>query len=135
MVSLHLLCMHKYKDNEIIIWALNPLWSDKPDVWVPSKRKYKLSDKPKDANLMKPFVFTLFPDVHEVRITATDHPFDFLSFLRLLQSVDVPESLQWITIEAGYPSWIEKAFNKVKDKYTAANIEYAVDRYTLSLKL
>merc|ERR1712228_769128 len=110
LVFLDLTKMNEVKENEIINLVMNPL--------------VRYGDKPKDANLLKPFVFNLFRHVHTIRITAGPyHTFDLLSFLRMLQSVDLPETLRLITIDDGNAQWVQNAFDIVKEEYTAANIE------------
>ena len=53
----------------------------------------------------------------------------------MLQSVDLPETLRLIIIE-DMDYYMKETFNKVKEEYNAARIEWEmVSEYTLYLKL
>ena len=101
----------------------NPLWEEDSG-----------ENNPKNANLLRPFVFGLFEQVHQIRINARWFPFDLLSFLGVLQTVELPETLRIIIVEC---DWVEGAFTaKVQQKYAAAKIQgKVVDRVRLNLKL
>ena len=74
-----------------------------------------------ETNVMKPLVFSLFLEVCQIKIWTNEYPFDLMSFLRLIRSVDMPETLELILIEGG---WIERAFTKkVEQGYIAAGFE------------
>lgn len=83
---------------------MNPLWNG--------------NGKPKDANrnLVKKFVFKLFPHLHQIRINARDHPFDLKAFLNVIQrlklSRSLPKSLVLITIEG---KWMVDSVTKLLD--------------------
>ena len=132
MVYLVLGLLNYIKENEIVQLVLNPLWM-----------RGSRGNKPKNANLLRPFVFGLFEQVHQIRINAGHgyaflFPFDLLSFLGVLQTVELPETLRIIIVEGG---WVKRAFTaKVQQKYAAAKIQGKVvvdenSNKTLFLKL
>ena len=112
MVYLNLLHLWRMTDKQIVNTVMNPLWHRKYD---------DENSKDRNANLMKPFVFTVFPDVHQIRISAWNFPFDLISFLRMMRKVNVPETLEFIFIDGR--EWLDDAFTeKVKEEYAANRI-------------
>ena len=121
-VNLDLDFLYKVKDKHIVDMVMNVLWQN----------DYQ-SEQPKYANLMKPFVFTLFRDVHHIEIFANGpsikvfgkghnggHPFNLKSFLRMIKSADIPQTLDLILIEG---DWVNKAFNmEIQEEYAAEGI-------------
>ena len=112
LVFLDLNWLYRVKDYKIVKLMVNSMWHKYDDTE---------SDKPIKANLIKPLVFTLFRDVHQIRISADYNPFDLMSFLRMLQNVDIPEKLEYILITG--EKWVGEGFTgKVKDAYFAEGI-------------
>merc|ERR1712150_31032 len=108
MVYLNFYDLDRVKNKEIINMMVNTL-CDKVL-------------KPKGDNLMKPLIFNLFRNVHQIRIVAGDYSFDFMLFLRMIRSVDIPETLEMILIE-GQKNWIKYRFTEsVERKYAAKGI-------------
>ena len=126
MVFLNLDNLWGVKDKRIVNMVINPLWNEILDD----------VDKPVNANLLKPLIFTLFRDVHQIRILGRRYPFDLMLFLQMIRGVDIPETLDFIIIDGS--EFIYDGFtDQVKEEYALAGItaKKEITRYwTLSLK-
>ena len=111
MVYLNLNRLIEVHYNEILKMVVYPLRNQRADL------RAKIND-----NLIKSLVFTLFPDVHQIRIDAHEYPFDLISFLNVIRSVDIPQTLEFILIEG--TGCLRRAFTmKVNEQYAAEGID------------
>ena len=125
MVLLDLSILRGVKHFEIVNMVMNPLWNQLYDGG---------DNEPTNANLMKPFVFTVFRDVCQVKLDAVDYRFDLMSFLRMIESVNLPKTLELIIIEGGW--WSNKEFNEmVKQAYADVGIRGVIERLRRSTSL
>ena len=96
LVRLDLNELYFVKNKEIINLVVNPM------------RRGIYNDL--KGNMVKPFVFAVFQHVQRINIQAPDFPFDLVLFLKLLNELELPESLEHIVVEG---VWLENARDKL----------------------
>ena len=121
------------KDSKLKNMVINTMW-DEGHEW-----KSRTETESEDVNLLKPFVFELFPNVNSISIWSPCYPFDLVSFLRILQRADLPEQLKLITV-MGTRSIGDYFSEKVNEEYKKANMEASLndqlpEHWVLSINL
>ena len=116
LVYFHMDHLHRAKDNPIVNLYMNM-----------------------DTNLMKPLVFNLFRNLHQIRIYTGYHSFDLVEFFEMIQNADIHHTLKLITIESD-DDWLDRDFtDKMKTEYSAKGLKIEKEKdavcWTLKLKL